>query len=324
MPAVTYRPATLDDAELVSELMTAANPEMVHNPQVLRYRWEHPRTGYASGRFIAERAGEPIAYVGWYHGPWTDIPDRRCEVEAWIVREAVDRDLAVSVLSWTCDLAVAEGSWLLFAYCGEDEPDMLAALAALGFERVRAERVWELDLRAHGSRIEAEAAAARRDMAERGIELTTLAAWRDGDRLRRVYELDVRTRPDIPSTLPVVVETFADFERRINSPERRLDRTWIALAEGRPVALSYLTFPPGEGTVWTGYTCSHPEYRGRGIARAVKLQTLAQAAALGVPAVRTDNDLENAPMLRINERLGYVPRPGFVEHHKRVRLSENA
>jgi len=30
---------------------------------------------------------------------------------------------------------------------------------------------------------------------------------------------------------------------------------------------------------------------------------------------------ENAPMLHINETLGYVRRPGFVEHHKRVRES---
>ncbi len=85
--------------------------------------------------------------------------------------------------------------------------------------------------------------------------------------------------------------------------------------------MSYLKFPPVRGTIWTGYTCTHPDYRGRGIARAVKLQSLAQAAQLGVPVLRTDNDAENAPMLHINESLGYVRRPGWVEHHKRVRTS---
>jgi len=74
-------------------------------------------------------------------------------------------------------------------------------------------------------------------------------------------------------------------------------------------------------TFFASHDCSS---RGRGIARGVKLQTLAQAAELGVPEVRTDNDSENAPMLHINERSGYHPRPGFVEHHKRVTKKHDA
>ncbi|HEY8816762.1 MAG TPA: hypothetical protein VIP57_16895, partial [Candidatus Dormibacteraeota bacterium] len=66
-------------------------------------------------------------------------------------------------------------------------------------------------------------------------------------------------------------------------------------------------------------TCTHPAYRGRGLARGIKLQTLAQAAKLGIPAVLTDNDSENAPMLHINETLGYDERRGFISFVKRVK-----
>jgi RimJ/RimL family protein N-acetyltransferase len=93
---------------------------------------------------------------------------------------------------------------------------------------------------------------------------------------------------------------------------------WIALLADQPVAMSFLKFPPVRGRVFTGFTCSDRDHRGRGIARAVKLQTLAQAFELGVTAVYTDNDSENAPMLHINETLGYQLRPGLVEHLKRV------
>jgi GNAT superfamily N-acetyltransferase len=82
--------------------------------------------------------------------------------------------------------------------------------------------------------------------------------------------------------------------------------------------MSYLSYPPVRGVVWTAFTGTHRAYRGRGIARAVKLQTLAQAAELGVPEVRTDNDSENAPMLHINETLGYTTMPGYVSFVKRL------
>lgn len=318
MPAITYRQATLDDAELASDLMTAAYPSMTHDPLVTRFRWEFPRKGFAMGRFIAERDGAPIAFLAWYHGPWSEVPDRHCEVEVWLTRDRLNVDVLEEMWGWISDQAVIAGSELLLAYCAEDEPEMLEALSRLGFRRERSEKVWELDLGTHGQRLVAEASQAREAMSGQGIVLSTLAEWSDADKMRKLHELDARTRQDIPTTLPILREAYEDFVRRTNGPDRRADRYWVALDGDRPIAMSYLRYPPVRGTIWTGYTCSHPDYRGRGVARAIKLQSLAQAVDLGVPVVVTDNDSENAPMLHINERLGYVRRPGFVEHHKRV------
>lgn len=321
MPEVTYRHATLDDADLASRLMTAAYPEMTHDPVVVSYRWQTPRRGFAYARFIAERAGEPIAFLGWVHGPWDEVPDRHCEVEVWLDLAQLDQELLAGMFSWVGEDAVRQGTHLLMAYCAEDEPESLRALASLGYRRARTEKVWDLDLKRHGSRLRAEAEEARDAAASAGIVLTTLSAWHDPYALAKLHELDAMTRQDIPTTLPITPEAYEDFVRRAHSPDRPRDRYWIALDADKPVAISYLRYPPVHGTVWTGYTCSHPGYRGRGLARAVKLQTLAQAVGLGIPSVRTDNDSENAPMLHINERLGYVRRPGFVEHHKRVKTA---
>ena len=286
----------------------------------MRLRWKTPRKGFVYGRFIGEEGGKPIAYLGWIHGPWSEVPDRHCEVEAWLDRGALDRKVYETLWGWISDRAAAEGSALLLAYSAEDEAESLAALAALGFERKRAAKVWELDLKKHGPRLVGDARVARRKMSEAGIELQPLTAWRDPDKARKLHALNERTVQDVPHTLPITHEAYEDFVKRLNWPDRPHDRYWIARDGDRPVALSYLKFPPVRGTVWAGYTCTDAEYRGRGIARAVKLQSLAQAVALGVPVVCTDNDSENAPMLHINETLGYVRRPGFVEHHKRVRI----
>ena len=324
MSELSYRPAGLDDAALASDLMTASYPAMAQDPVITRLRWEHARRGFAYGRFIAERKGKPLGFMAWVHGPWKEVEDRHCEVEAWLDRAAIDRHLLVEMFRWIGDLAEAEGSRLLLAYCAEDEPEMLDALAALDYRPERVERVWELDLNAHGARLVGEAAKARDRMAGAGIRWTTLAGWPDADRVRKLHGLNERTIEDIPHTVNIVHEALEDFEKRVTSPDRPHDRFWIALDGDRPVAMSYLKFPPVRGDVWTGYTCTDPEYRGRGLARAIKLQTLAQAVELGVPRVVTANDGENAPMLHINETLGYRRLPGFVEHHKRVTRNQDA
>lgn len=191
-------------------------------------------------------------------------------------------------------------------------------LDRLGFRRDRVERLWELDFAVHGKRLVAEAKAARAKAQEAGIKMVTLADWSDPDSLKKVHALGQLTRRDVPTTFGWVLESYESWVERVSGPDKRQDRFWIARHGSLPVAYSYLRFPPVRGQVWTGYTCSHPEYRGRGIARAVKLQSLAQAVALGIPLVLTSNDSENAPMLHINETLGYHRQPGFVSLVKRV------
>jgi RimJ/RimL family protein N-acetyltransferase len=320
MSAVSYRPATLDDAELASDLMSAAYPAMTHDPVMTRFRWENLRRGYEAGRFIAESHGTPVAFLAWLHGPWEKVPDRHSEVEVWLDRARLNQLLLEKMWAWIAERAVEQGCLVLLAYAAEDEPEMLAALATLGYTRERTEKVWALDLGKHGPRLRQEAAAARDLMDRENIRLTTVAEWKDEDKFRKLHRLNERTVQDVPHSLPIVPEQYDDFMKRFESPDRRVDRWWIALDGDRPVAMSYLKFPPVRGTIWTGYTCTDSDYRGRGIARAVKLQSLAQGAELGATVVQTDNDSENAPMLHINERLGYERRPGWVEHHKRVEL----
>jgi GNAT superfamily N-acetyltransferase len=316
--ALSYRHATLDDAELASDLMTASYPAFPDDPVITRLRWESPRQGFVYGKFIAEKNSAPIGYLAFIHGPWASLPDRHCEVEVWLDRDSLDGALLVDMFQWIGEHAIADGSRLLMSYCAEDEPEMLEALSAVGYKPERTEKVWQLDLKARGARLVEDAHRARDKAATGGIRLTTLAEWRDPLGLRKLLELSNLTVQDVPHTLPILDETYEDYERRMRSPDRPWDRIWIGLDVERPVTMSHLKFPPVRGAVWTSYTCTHPDYRGRGLARAVKLQGLAQAVELGVPLVCTDNDSENAPMLHINETLGYERRPGFVEHHKRV------
>src|SRR5207302_1773760 len=102
-----------------------------------------------------------------------------CEVEVWLDQKHLDSHVLITMFTWIGDLASSEGSRLLMSYCAEDEPEMLDSLAALGYRRERIERCSELNLREHGDRLVADAKQARDRLAGEGIELATLARWKD-------------------------------------------------------------------------------------------------------------------------------------------------
>ena len=318
MATPVIRPATLDDAGLASDLMTAAYPDEPDDPLVTRFRWAHPRDGWSMGRFIAHVDSQPIAYLSFAHGAWDQVRDGNCDIGAEVERSHQSEEVLNELWEWIAEQAVADGARILSAYAAEDEPMVLEALGRLGYERERSEKVWELDFNKHGKRLLAEARAARERMKNEDVELLPLAEWPGPETFRRLHLLNEATVQDVPTSHPIPPQSFANFMDRMAAPDLPHDRLWLARHGDRPVAMSFLRFPPVRGNVWTGYTCSDPEYRGRGIARAVKLQSLAQAIELGVPFVRTANDSENPSMLHINETLGYDPRPGFVSHEKRV------
>jgi len=312
------RPAAPHEAALAADLMTAAFPREPQDPILTARRWDHPKDGWSHGRFIANLDDLPVGFVEWSHGSWALLPERHCWVEVWLDLAYMDEDVLMYLWRWAEDSAAAAGAKTLNAACGEDEPEMLKALAALGYAHERTEKVWTLDLASAGQRITKEAEAGCERMRSAGIELTTLAAWDDPDRFQKLHELNELVRPDIPHTGPALPQTIQDFMVRVEAPNTPPDRWWLALDGSAPVAMSCLSYPPARGVVWTSFTGTHPAYRGRGIARAVKLQTLAQALELGIPEVRTDNDSENAPMLHINETLGYTGMPGYVSFVKRL------
>lgn len=318
MAKLTYRPVRADESSLAADVMTASFPREPEDPVEIAHRWAHPKDDWTHGRYFAELDGKPIAFLEWQHGPWSRLPERHCWVEVWLDKAHMDEQLLTELWEWTENAAAEAGARTLNAAAGEDEDEMLRVIVARGYNRQRTDRVWELDLTTRGAQVTAEAAAARSRMEADGIRLLTLADWDDPQRMEKLHELNELTRPDVPHTGPHLPQTFDDFMARTRAPGRPHDRWWLALDGTRPVAMSYLSFPTIRGSVWTAYTCTHPEYRRRGIARAVKLQSLAQAVELGAPAVRTANDTKNEAMLRINEALGYQPLPGFVSFMRRL------
>jgi ribosomal protein S18 acetylase RimI-like enzyme len=147
---------------------------------------------------------------------------------------------------------------------------------------------------------------------EAGIRFTTLAEEDSPQLRRRLYRLVQRLTRDVPTPEPVRPVSYKEWERDwIDVPFASPATFALALFGDRPIALSYLVME-ADGSGYNWMTGVARDYRGHGLGLAVKVEALRLAKNRGVPFVRTNNDLTNAPMLAVNKQLGYQLRPGVI------------
>src|SRR5438874_2641380 len=149
------------------------------------------------------------------------------------------------------------------------------------------------------------------------VDIHPLSQDTDPDGYQQLYEMVIESEMDIPRTVPWRVLSFPEWQRFwLGNPGIREDLFWIACEGGRIVGTSVLDCPVTRGIPWTAFTGTLRSVRGRGIARALKYESMAQAIEAGYTRVRTNNDADNPPILRVNEEMGYRLVTPIVELHR--------
>src|SRR5207249_6833633 len=155
--------------------------------------------------------------------------------------------------------------------------------------------------------------SARKDMARIGIEIRSLDDTADESIWSELYGLAAETIPDIPSTFSEAIPSFEDWLARMHEPGVFVDRIWTAWRDDSLVAYTYLVYPAA-GDVSTAYTGTRKQFRGLGIARAVKLESIG-------PSDRTREALDHHqqrpgerrdPAHQFDTRLPAIAWPGHV------------
>jgi len=150
-----------------------------------------------------------------------------------------------------------------------------------------------------------------------GITLTSLAEIDSDETRRKLWQLSELTRRDIPHHGPYEEFPFEQFTGLLDRPEALPDCLVIARDGDRFVGSTTLIHQTPDRAL-TGLTGVDPEYRGRGVALAIKVRCAELARKRGYRKMHTFNHVNNPAMLAVNDRLGYVALPQAILFEKNV------
>lgn len=273
------------------------------------------QAGQQLARYIAESHGTAVGYAYWFEVDWAPPAGRYwCVIRVLpgYVRRGLGGQLYERLLA---DLR-QRGARAALLELDDTLAGLRPALERRGFREALHSWAFTLDPRACDL---APFAAADRRLG--GLEITTLAAELalGADWLAPLHRLYTAVAGEVP--IPI-------------HPHRDPPPAWLAQqALGLPASLPEAFFIVRDGPRYVGMsylhrdvdipgrllqriTAIHSEYRGRGVALALKLRTIEYARRHGAHAIVTAVESNNPRMLALNAKLGFVQGPGLALFEK--------
>jgi GNAT superfamily N-acetyltransferase len=305
------RPFRDEDAARAAALLRELIPYFVMTAEMLQHWLAASPERMRSAYWVAERDNELVAWAEAEFQLSTKDPEIGL---AWVgVREDERRrglgqrlyDLAAAHL--TDRGARKLKSWVADATSRE-------FAERRGFSPTRTDRVSTLDpVSADVSALPALEAASVRD----GYRIARLAAVRD--RPRDLHALFNEAHLDAPTDDEHRDVDYDEWQKLTwENPLLDFELSSVVLHGDRPVAFAWLLADREGGRAAHELTGTLRAYRGRALARLAKLAAIRWSAEAGIHTLLTENDSENAPMLAINERLGYRPTIVLTEMAKEL------
>ncbi len=281
-------------------------------------KWDHSR--FFRTRIVAEEDGRLVGSVDVNHKPSRFHPDRYW-FDLWVLPESRRKghgnalhEAAVKVLRDRNALAATAG-------VKESMTDGVEFTKKRGW--VVAKRDWESRLVVASFDFGRFAGANERVTAQ-GVRISTYAEElpRDPGVPKKAYELTELVRRDVPATDAATDVTFDEWRKDWTEvPSFLPDAFFVAIdSQGTWLAMSDLQRSIEDPSfIWQGLTGVRREARGRGLAMALKIETVRYAQRLGVDHIKTWNDQKNRPMLAINEAMGFAKQPAWLGLELRLR-----
>jgi L-amino acid N-acyltransferase YncA len=134
--------------------------------------------------------------------------------------------------------------------------------------------------------------------------------------IRALHDAERPMWEDIPWATPTPHWPFDRFRRMAFESGQMLADASIVAYAGDTIAGLTTTGKRDRRDGYTWMTGVGRDYRGRGLATAIKVEALSRAKAKGLRAMLTTNDEPNKAMREINANLGYQTLPAHVQLEK--------
>ena len=309
---------TADDLRALAEVQSAVYPDYPFSAEEIRHEdetWDHAR--FFKERWVAEADGVVVGWAQVNHSRHAFVPTTYW-LDFGVRPEARRRGHGTALYRIAAETARERGATRLRAGTKESMTDGVEFLARRGF--IESKRDWESRLFVRDFDV-GRFAGARERVEGQGIRITTLEEQlrSDPDAERKAFDLTNAIHFDVPSAdTPTPMEFQTWRKRTLEGPNALLEAYFLAMdGEGRYLGLSELERSADDVTfLWQGLTGTTRDARGRGIAMALKLETVRYARERGVEHIKTWNDQRNRPMLAINEALGFVKQPAWIQFEK--------
>ncbi|ACO46993.1 GNAT family N-acetyltransferase [Deinococcus deserti] len=314
--SLSIREAGRADSPEIARIFSAVMPQRPLTAEILDHQLQalldHPLRPHVR-EWLAEVDGEAVGQAVVFQNPSMFHPDRY-QVELMVVPTHAQRGVGTRLAQEVETHLQERGAREVLGGAYEDHPHAVAFAQRRGLKEVM--RVFDNVLNLETFDFSAWESGARLPAGVRARTLAELTQEGGEDAAMRAYHSAFsEVRLDVPRSGDATEQTMDDFRKRAQSPNFFPDGVLLAVTDsGEAVALSELwRSPTGPHRLDVGLTGTRRAWRRKGLALALKLEAMRRASAAGVQELWTGNATTNAPMLELNTRLGFRPRPAYIE-----------
>lgn len=306
-----------DDYQGVVDVDNAEYPEYPGTAEESRHydRSRDPKCKFK--RWVAETDGHVVAYANYEQ--WTgQYHPRKFSIYSVVHPKYQGNGIAKALYATVMDALREFDPISLRSNAQESRSRAIRFLTDRGFKEDM--RTWESRLHVDGFDLSSYVKVEEKPRSH-GIEFRTVRELeRDPDCHRKLHELHWELMQDVPHSEEPTKMPFEIFATRtFKNPNFLPDAYWVALHGDEFVGTSALFSSQGNDDLYTGLTGVKRTYRHKGIALALKIRGIRYAKEHGNPIIKTWNESNNRPMLGINERLGFVKEPAWIEYLKMIK-----